>query len=139
MATRATERRLAPENFILGYILRMKRLNPLPPIIAVFALVLTAVCTSAPPLPPTQTSLPASAPTSPAMSTAAATLTATPMPSSTPSATPTGLAGLPRLLTGVNLAGADFGPVDRRPGVYGQDYFYPTHAEVDYFVGKGMT
>jgi endoglucanase len=29
--------------------------------------------------------------------------------------------------------------VDRRPGVYGQDYFYPTQDEVDYFVGKGMT
>ena len=42
------------------------------------------------------------------------------------------------MLTGVNLAGADFGPPDRRPGVFGVDYAYPTHAEVDYFVGKGM-
>jgi endoglucanase len=42
------------------------------------------------------------------------------------------------MLTGVNLAGADFGSPDHRPGVYGTDYFYPTHAEVDYFVGKGM-
>jgi endoglucanase len=42
------------------------------------------------------------------------------------------------MLTGVNLAGADFGSPDHRPGVFGTDYSYPTHAEVDYFVGKGM-
>ena len=42
------------------------------------------------------------------------------------------------MLRGVNLAGADFGSPDHRPGVFGTDYFYPTHAEVDYFVGKGM-
>jgi endoglucanase len=38
---------------------------------------------------------------------------------------------------GVNLAGADFGE-GVLPGVYDADYTYPTHAEVDYFVGKGM-
>lgn len=43
--------------------------------------------------------------------------------------------------TGVNLAGAEFG-VDfgqnKLPGQYGQDYTYPTHDEVNYFVAKGM-
>jgi endoglucanase len=38
---------------------------------------------------------------------------------------------------GVNLAGADFGE-GNLPGVYGTHYTYPTIAEVDYFVGKGM-
>lgn len=37
---------------------------------------------------------------------------------------------------GVNLSGAEFGY--NVPGTYGIDYIYPTHAEVDYFVGKGM-
>ena len=37
---------------------------------------------------------------------------------------------------GVNLAGADFGTVV--PGVYNQDYTYPTPDEIDYFVAKGM-
>lgn len=36
---------------------------------------------------------------------------------------------------GTNLSGAEFGPV---PGTYDKDYTYPTHAEVDYFVGKGF-
>jgi endoglucanase len=39
--------------------------------------------------------------------------------------------------TGVNLAGADFG-TDDLPGTYNTHYTYPTHAEVDYFIGKGM-
>ncbi len=39
--------------------------------------------------------------------------------------------------TGVNLAGADFGEANL-PGTYGTHYTYPTHAEVDYFVAKGM-
>lgn len=60
----------------------------------------------------------------------------TPAPTSTPAPTPT--LDAPRLLTGVNLAGADFAPLDHRPGTFGVDYFYPTHAEVDYFVGTGM-
>jgi len=38
---------------------------------------------------------------------------------------------------GVNLAGAEFSE-DSLPGVYGVDYVYPTQAEVDYFVDKGM-
>jgi endoglucanase len=41
------------------------------------------------------------------------------------------------LYTGVNLAGADFDE-GNLPGVYGVHYTYPTAAEVDYFVGKGM-
>ncbi|MFN8501416.1 cellulase family glycosylhydrolase [Kouleothrix sp.] len=42
---------------------------------------------------------------------------------------------------GVNLAGAEFGvdfDQNKLPGQYGQDYTYPTHNEVDYFIGKGM-
>jgi endoglucanase len=39
--------------------------------------------------------------------------------------------------TGVNLAGADFGE-GNLPGVYNTHYTYPTAAEVDYYVGKGM-
>lgn len=39
--------------------------------------------------------------------------------------------------TGVNLAGADFGE-GTLPGVYNTHYTYPTAAEVDYYVGKGM-
>lgn len=39
--------------------------------------------------------------------------------------------------TGVNLAGAEFGQ-NVLPGTYGTHYIYPTAAEVNYFVGKGM-
>jgi len=39
-------------------------------------------------------------------------------------------------LAGVNLAGAEFG--SSLPGTYDKDYTYPTQAEVDYFVTKGM-
>lgn len=37
---------------------------------------------------------------------------------------------------GVNLAGAEFGKVPGRPG---QDYGYPTAADLDYFKSRGMT
>ena len=40
-------------------------------------------------------------------------------------------------LTGVNLAGADFGERDL-PGTYDVHYTYPTPQEVDYYVGKGV-
>jgi endoglucanase len=40
-------------------------------------------------------------------------------------------------LTGVNLAGAEFGE-NNLPGIYNQHYTYPTRAEVDYFISKGM-
>ena len=40
-------------------------------------------------------------------------------------------------LLGVNLAGAEFGS-QNVPGVFGTDYTYPTHAEIDYYVSKGM-
>ncbi len=43
----------------------------------------------------------------------------------------------PVRFAGVNLAGADFGETNL-PGTYGVDYIYPTNAEVDYFMGKGM-
>lgn len=40
-------------------------------------------------------------------------------------------------LRGVNLAGAEFGPV-AYPATYGRDYIYPNQDEVDYFLAKGM-
>jgi endoglucanase len=43
--------------------------------------------------------------------------------------------------TGVNLAGAEFGSAGTGaaiPGTFGSQYTYPTTAEVNYFVGKGM-
>jgi len=43
--------------------------------------------------------------------------------------------------TGVNLAGAEFGVSNNNvnlPGTYNQHYTYPTAAEADYFIGKGM-
>ena len=39
-------------------------------------------------------------------------------------------------LMGVNFAGAEFGP--HVPGVFGTDYTYPTHAEIDYYASKGL-
>ncbi len=44
------------------------------------------------------------------------------------------------LLTGVSVAGAEFGspPTTSNPGVYNTDYTYPTDAEIRYYVGKGM-
>ena len=41
-------------------------------------------------------------------------------------------------LRGTTLSGAEFGD-GNLPGVFGRDYTYPTNAEVDYFIGKGMT
>jgi endoglucanase len=42
--------------------------------------------------------------------------------------------------TGVNLSGAEFGPVPTpgNTGTFGTHYTYPTAAEVDYYMGKGM-
>ena len=44
------------------------------------------------------------------------------------------------LYTGVSLAGAEFGISSSRPlpGEFGVDYTYPTSAEINYFVSKGM-
>jgi endoglucanase len=44
------------------------------------------------------------------------------------------------LYTGVNLAGAEFGstPTPGNLGTYGSSYLYPTNAEVDYYISKGM-
>lgn len=41
------------------------------------------------------------------------------------------------IYTGTNLSGAEFGQTSL-PGTYNTNYTYPTTAEVDYFVGKGM-
>jgi endoglucanase len=38
---------------------------------------------------------------------------------------------------GVNLAGAAFAPTVL-PGIYGQNYIFPTPAEISYFTGEGM-
>ena len=54
------------------------------------------------------------------------------------------------LLIGVNLAGAEFAPPydtntgqphieNPNPGVFGTDYTYPTHVEIDYYAAKGMS
>lgn len=40
-------------------------------------------------------------------------------------------------LLGVNLAGAEFAP-QHVPGVFGTDYTYPTHTEIDYYASKGL-
>lgn len=55
-----------------------------------------------------------------------------------PAMIPTTPVGPPILsLRGVSLSVAEWG--NTIPGTFGSDYVYPTHAEVDYFVGKGMT
>lgn len=38
---------------------------------------------------------------------------------------------------GVNLAGPGFSP-DHLPGIYGQDYIFPSNAEITYFTSHGM-
>ena len=40
-------------------------------------------------------------------------------------------------LMGVNLAGAEFAP-QHVPGVFGTDYTYPTHTEIDYYASKDL-
>ena len=49
-------------------------------------------------------------------------------------------AGSPLPYTGVNLAGAEFGPAPQKGvlAVYNVAYTYPTRAEIDYFARKGM-
>ena len=44
----------------------------------------------------------------------------------------------PESIHGVNLAGAEFGE-NVIPGIYLQDYTYPSAAELDYYAGKGIT
>ncbi|HEY4232974.1 MAG TPA: cellulase family glycosylhydrolase [Lacipirellulaceae bacterium] len=54
---------------------------------------------------------------------------------------PTPICAAPLEFTGVNLSGAEFGVSNNNvhlPGIFGTDYFYPTAAEVNYYVGKGM-
>lgn len=70
--------------------------------------------------------------------TLTSTFTPLPTPTYAPSPTPTALRTLYFPYAGVNLAGADFGE-STLPGTYDQDYTYPTTAEVDYFISKGMT
>ena len=55
-------------------------------------------------------------------------------PDARPDAAPTPARALAH--RGVNLSGAEFGAV---PGVLGRDYAYPTSADVDLFVARGMT
>jgi endoglucanase len=40
-------------------------------------------------------------------------------------------------LTGVNIAGADFG-AGQLPGIFGKDYVYPEPTSIDYYAAKGM-
>jgi endoglucanase len=51
-------------------------------------------------------------------------------------ATPDG--GTTEWLAGVNLSCAEFAS-SSVPGTFDKDYTYPTHAEINYFAGKGMT
>jgi hypothetical protein len=44
-----------------------------------------------------------------------------------------------QLLLGVNLAGGEFGTPDHVPGIFGTDYIYPSHTEIDYYAAKGMS
>lgn len=53
-----------------------------------------------------------------------------------PTPAPAKNAWVPLPYRGVNLAGAEFG--DDLPGVEGSDYGFPTNAEIDYFVARGM-
>ncbi|MFN8524215.1 MAG: glycoside hydrolase family 5 protein [Chloroflexota bacterium] len=60
--------------------------------------------------------------------------------------TRTALASEPRYRRGVNLAGAEFGPLNwiaqgdpTLPGVYGQHYLYPGPESLDYYARKGFT
>jgi endoglucanase len=48
-----------------------------------------------------------------------------------------GAAARAQSLQGVNLAGAAFSP-NALPGIYGQDFIYPTDQEVTYFTAHGM-
>jgi endoglucanase len=43
---------------------------------------------------------------------------------------------MPMPYRGINLAGAEFGSA--QPGTEGKDYSFPTRAEVDYYMSKGM-
>ncbi len=53
-----------------------------------------------------------------------------------------GIGNAQLLGTGVNLAGAEFQVqtwgIDNVPGTYNVDYIYPTSAEIDYYLGKGV-
>jgi endoglucanase len=111
----------------------------------------TAGTPSAPSAPPasTGTAPPASTGTAPPASTGTAppastgtvpTPAPTPAPTATtptpaPAPTPTPAPTLP--YRGVNLAGGEFG--GKIPGTEGSDYRFPTNAEVDYYLSKGMT
>ena len=43
------------------------------------------------------------------------------------------------LLLGEKFAGAEFGTPNHVPGIFGTDYIYPTHTEIDYYAAKGMS
>ncbi len=92
-----------------------------------------------------ETTTPAPAPTTtpePAPTTEPAPTEPTPIPAPTATATPTPTppppapALRPVPFRGVNLAGAEFGSAI--PGTENIDYQFPTNAEVDYFMAKGM-
>ena len=57
--------------------------------------------------------------------------------STTPGGTPDSPALPAQRLLGVNLAGADFGETVL-PGTFGVNYTYPTEAEIDHFLSRGM-
>ena len=95
---------------------------------------------------PTTTATTEPAPTATSTATAAPTSTGTSAPTSAPTSSPaptsttvtTTSAPTPQTqYRGVNLSGAEFGSA--LPGTFGVDYTFPTTAEVDYYLGKGLT
>ena len=72
------------------------------------------------------------------LASASAIACAAPVRTEGPESLGLALGGSTLPLRGTALSGAEFG-AQNVPGTFGQDYTYPTAAEVDYFVGKGMT
>jgi endoglucanase len=95
------------------------------------------------PQPPPQPPAPASTLIWPAPTiTGPAPTTTAPMPKVPPPETaPAPIVPAPTTTVvpyrGINLAGAEFG--SSLPGTDGTDYSFPTHAEVDYYLAKGMS
>lgn len=81
----------------------------------------------------TPTTPPTSTPTAPPPSSAPTTTPPATPPTPPPATTPPAVRVPYR---GINLAGGEFGTAI--PGKFGTDYTFPTSAEVDYYMSKGM-
>lgn len=101
----------------------------------------TKAATATPTVTPTKvatlTPTPIATPTKAATPTATQVVRATATPTALPTSSQGGV-----YYKGVNLAIAEFGADawgnGKLPGTYGVDYIYPTSAETDYFISKGM-